>query len=139
MGTEPVPEPDAQESTSEVVATSRGPEVAVAAILIALGLLVISDSWRVGIGWADDGPRAGYFPFYIGLILIAAAGWVLVTTLLRWRTLDEVFVRRDEISGVWAVLWPSLIYVAIMPWTGIYVASALLIGFFMRRAYFCAK
>jgi putative tricarboxylic transport membrane protein len=29
-------------------------------------VLVLVDSLRVGIGWADDGPRSGYFPFYIG-------------------------------------------------------------------------
>ena len=28
------------------------------------------DSWRVGIGWAAEGPQAGFFPFYVGLILL---------------------------------------------------------------------
>ena len=40
------------------------------ALLVILALIVIDDSIRVGIGWADDGPRAGYFPFYIGLMLL---------------------------------------------------------------------
>ncbi|MCK7500079.1 MAG: hypothetical protein MZW92_64435 [Comamonadaceae bacterium] len=31
-------------------------------------LVVIVDSRRIGAGWADDGPQAGYFPFYIGLM-----------------------------------------------------------------------
>ncbi|HKX95675.1 MAG TPA: tripartite tricarboxylate transporter TctB family protein, partial [Methylibium sp.] len=52
---------------------TRGPEVAVAAFLLALACLVIADSLRVGIGWADDGPRSGYFPFYIGLMLAGSS------------------------------------------------------------------
>ena len=36
------------------------------------GAIVIVDSLRVGITWADDGPRAGYFPFYIGCLLAFA-------------------------------------------------------------------
>ena len=41
---------------------------------------MVGDSLRVGIGWADDGPRSGYFPFYIGLMLIGLV-WLLVFQL----------------------------------------------------------
>ena len=62
---------------------------------MVLAGLVITDSGRVGNGWADDGPKAGYFPFYIGLLLLASSGWVFVTTLLRWQRLGETFVTRQ--------------------------------------------
>ena len=114
-------------------AAVRGPEIAVAALLMAFAVLVIVDSIRVGTGWADDGPKAGYFPFYIGLLLLAASSTIFVTTLLRWRRPSPTFVTRQEFGGVWAVLWPSTVCVALMPFTGMYVASALLIAFFMRR------
>ena len=52
----------------------RWPELGVALLLVVLAGLVIKDSLRVGTGWADDGPRAGYFPFYIGLALLLSAG-----------------------------------------------------------------
>ena len=45
------------------VVTTRWPELGVAALLIAVGALVVFDSVRLGTGWADDGPRSGYFPF----------------------------------------------------------------------------
>jgi len=64
---------DDREDRSTAVRT-RGPELAVAGFLFAIALLVITDSLRVGIGWADDGPRAGYFPFYIGLLLAGSSG-----------------------------------------------------------------
>ena len=114
-------------------ATVRWPELVVALGLMALAALVISDSLRVGIGWADDGPKAGYFPFYIGLLLLLSSGWVAVSTLLRWRKLTASFVGREAISGVVAVAWPTLIYVGLIGFTGIYAASVLLIAYFMRR------
>jgi putative tricarboxylic transport membrane protein len=36
---------------------TRTVEVVVALAIMALGLLVVYDSHRVGVGWADDGPR----------------------------------------------------------------------------------
>ena len=53
----------------------RIPEAGVALLLLVCGLIVIVDSLRVGIEWADDGPRAGYFPFFIGILLSFSAGW----------------------------------------------------------------
>ena len=114
-------------------AAVRWPELVVALGLMALAALVISDSLRVGIGWADDGPKAGYFPFYIGLLLLLSSGWVAVTTLLQWRKLTASFVGREAWSGVVAVAWPTLIYVGLIGFTGIYAASVLLIAYFMRR------
>jgi len=52
---------------------------------------------------------------------------------MRWRQLGGSFVSREELGGVWAVLWPSAVYAALMTVLGLYVASMLLIGYFMRR------
>ena len=112
---------------------TRGPELAVAIFLLALALLLISDSLRVGIGWADDGPKPGYFPFYIGLILALSSGWVLVDQLRRWHSDQDEFATREQIGLVVAVLVPMTVYVALIFVIGIYLASALLIGYFMLR------
>ena len=74
----------------------RGPELVVAALLMVVACLVIKDSLRVGIGWADDGPRSGYFPFYIGLLLLGSSGAIFLSTLLRWRTKAAIFAEREQ-------------------------------------------
>jgi len=110
---------------------ARGPELAVAGFLMAVGGLVIADSLRVGTGWADDGPRSGYFPFYIGCLLVAASGWTFAKQLLRWARDSTPFAERAQIVQVVAVLVPMVAYVvAIFP-LGIYLASAALIAYFM--------
>ena len=93
------------EAPDSPAGSSRGlgtlwPEVAVAGGLMLLALLVIFDSIRVGTGWADDGPRAGYFPFYIGLLLLLSSGTVLVTALLGRRKPDPVFVEREQLGAI---------------------------------------
>ena len=120
------------ETDSPPVGT-RVPEVAVALLLMALAVLVIVDSIRVGTGWSDEGPRSGYFPFYIGLALLVSSGWVALKQLLRWRTDNPAFADRAQLGSVWAVLWPSTVYVVAISFLGVYVASFLLIAFFMFR------
>ena len=119
--------------TDEAPVQARGPELVVAGFLLVIGVLVVADSLRVGIGWGDDGPRSGYFPFYIGLMLLASSGAVFIGQLLRWRRDTAVFAERAQIRLVVSVLVPIVLYVAAIFPLGIYVASALLIAYFMRR------
>ena len=113
--------------------TTRWPEVLVAALLAGIAALVIADSLRVGIGWADDGPRSGYFPFYIGLLLLASSGYVLVKALWQWRARTALFAQREQLASVLAVLVPMALYVALVAPLGLYLPSIALIGWFMRR------
>ena len=124
---------DEKEAGDAKVVGSRGPEVGVAAFLLAIGALVVGDSLRVGIGWADDGPRSGYFPFYVGLFLICASGWTLLRALLGRSPLKARFATRAQLSQVLAVLLPMVVYVAAIAGLGIYVASFALIAYFMKR------
>jgi hypothetical protein len=111
---------------------TRWPEIATAGVLALIAVLVIVDSLRVGAGWADDGPRAGYFPFYIGLALLAASAWTLFAQLRSWSQV-QVFASRTELGRVLTVLWPLVVYVVLIKLLGIYVASAILIAYFMAR------
>jgi hypothetical protein len=121
-----------KDAGGEPAVAARWPELLVAALLMAVATLVIVDSLRVGTGWADDGPRSGYFPFYIGVALFGAAAWTAVTQLLRWRKL-EPFAERAQLRGVLAILLPMVVYVGAIPLLGLYVASTILIAYFMLR------
>ncbi|OGI51582.1 MAG: hypothetical protein A3A87_00595 [Candidatus Muproteobacteria bacterium RIFCSPLOWO2_01_FULL_60_18] len=111
--------------------STRTVEMAVAAFTFILGLVVIIDSRRVGAGWAEDGPQAGYFPYYIGLILCIASVWTLWRALFSGKAVAGVFVSHQKLRLVLSVFIPTMIYVAATYFIGIYVASALFIGAFM--------
>ncbi len=43
-------------------------------LLIALfGAIVIVGSLKAGVNWGAEGPRAGFFPFYIGIFILASS------------------------------------------------------------------
>ena len=87
---------------------------------------------RLGARWAEDGPQAGYFPFYIGLLVCLSALVNFVMALVSRKDGGRDFVELDKLKLVLAVLVPSGIYVAAISWIGIYVASTLFIAGFMR-------
>jgi hypothetical protein len=111
----------------------RWVEAVTAALLLTFAGLLITDSQRLGIGWADDGPQSGYFPFRIGVGLALCSAWLLGQQLLRWSSNRQMFVEAGPLRDVVAVFLPTVLYVALIPWLGIYVPSALLIAWFMRR------
>jgi putative tricarboxylic transport membrane protein len=123
--------PEATPSSEKLGA--RWPELLMAAFLFVVAVLVIIDSQRVGSGWGDDGPKSGYFPFYIGLMLAGSSGWILLSQMRRWKRDTEVFAEHEQLRLVMAVFVPMVVYVALIFGIGIYIASALLIGYFMFR------
>jgi len=113
-------------------AATRWVELIVALLIVVAGVVVLIDSFRVGTGWAADGPRAGYFPNIIGWMLTAAGLFIAGGTLVKWASLgDKSFVTREELAPVLAMLVPTIVYVIVLAFVGIYVASALYIATFM--------
>ena len=110
----------------------KSAEIALALFFLALGGIVIYDSARLGAKWADDGPQTGYFPFYIGVLIALASVANLVAALAIRPERDKAFVEVGQLKLVLAVLVPTAIYVGLIGWLGIYVASVLFIAFFMR-------
>ena len=110
----------------------KSAEIVVAALFFLAGAVTVYDSLRLGAKWADDGPQAGYFPFIVGVLICIAAGVNLVALFTWARETDKPFVEVGQLKMVLAVLVPSAIYVALIGWIGIYVASALFVAFFMR-------
>ena len=111
----------------------RWAEVAVALFFLLIGAAVIWDSLRVGMQWGDDGPQPGYFPFYIGLLLVLGAAKVLFDVVRQWKreSMTDAFATHEEIGLVLKMFIPTVVYVAVIFVLGLYVASALFIAFFM--------
>ena len=110
----------------------RTMELVVAVCIIALGALVIYDSVRLGNRWGDDGPQAGYFPFYVGLLLCISGAVTFGKNFMARARAEEMFVSRGQLKLVLSVLVPTIIYAAVIQFLGIYVASIVFIAVFMR-------
>jgi Tripartite tricarboxylate transporter TctB family len=106
-------------------------ESVVAVLIVLLGAIVIQGSWKLGSGWTSDGPGAGYFPFYIGVILCIAGTGILVQGLMAKNKNHDIFVDSEQLRRVLQMLLPALLYVLVVQFIGLYVASALYIALFM--------
>lgn len=121
---------DTQETGGTGVATYIVDAV-VALLVMLLGGVVIYGSQKLGSDWGSDGPGAGYFPFYIGLILVIAGAGVMYQALAGKKRNTDIFVDREQLVRVLSVLLPAAIYVGGIQLIGIYVASAIYIALFM--------
>ena len=122
---EPTEEPRA-------VASTRAVDIVVSLLLLAFAGLMGWDNWKSGAGWASDGPKSGYFPFYLSLLLGAASLFGLAKAIFHRAGEASPFVNREQVRRVMQVLVPTFLFCLLTQWLGIYVASLLLIAGFMR-------
>jgi putative tricarboxylic transport membrane protein len=126
-----VEDPTAPEADSPAVASTRTVEIVVSLLLLALAVTLGIDNYRTGISWDSTGPQAGYFPFYLSVILGGASLYGLAATLLARGVASETFVTRAQLRRVLLVFVPTMLFCFGVQYLGIYVASFLLIAGFM--------
>ena len=105
-------------------------EIGVAIAMLLFAAIVIYGAWLAGINWGAEGPRAGFFPFYIGIFIVVSSAINLWNGLREDN--DELFAEWGQLRQVLSVVIPTAIYVGVMPFTGLYLASIVFIGWFMR-------
>jgi putative tricarboxylic transport membrane protein len=121
------------EKEDKPAASVRSLELWTAALVLLLGLLVVWDSRRLGSSWGEDGPEPGYFPFYIGLLICISAVVTLVTAFRQRELRHKPFVSREQLKLILIVLLPTIVYVSLIAYLGLYVASTVYIALFMWR------
>src|SRR5712692_3007359 len=126
-----VEDPAAPAGDSPAVTTSRTVDVVVSLLLLAFAALLAYDNWRTGAGWDATGPQAGYFPFYLSVVVASVKKKGLAKEFLARKAAAETFVTRAQLRRVLQVFVPTLLFCFLMQWLGLYVASFLLIAGFM--------
>jgi putative tricarboxylic transport membrane protein len=111
-------------------------DLVTAAMLMLLGGIVVYDAIRLGIGWGNEGPRSGFFPFWLATLMVVVSLAILFQALMARS--DKPFVTRERFLPVLKVLAPIAGFVLLTdppgPWPGLglYVAGGLYLGFYMR-------
>ncbi|MEP7031259.1 MAG: tripartite tricarboxylate transporter TctB family protein [Pseudolabrys sp.] len=119
------------EDSANAVVSNRVMNMAVAVALMAVALVILISSYRLGAGWAKDvGPDSGYFPFYIALFLLIASGVIFVQSLMS-RSAGGGFIAGSELRMMLSVLIPMSIFVVLSIYIGIYISTFMFICFFM--------
>ncbi len=119
-------------SNQESVISVRMMDIITSLLFIAVGLVVMVGSIKLGASWGSDGPEAGYFPFYISLIILLSSSVTLYQSVVVDKKKEtETFVDKESLKQVMAVLLPAIVFVLGVQLIGIYVSSVIYIAVFM--------
>jgi hypothetical protein len=102
-----------------------------AALTCGIGVAVVVGAREYGTGWTDAGPEPGAFPFYVGIIVIAASlGNALAA--LRARNPAMMFIDATQLGRIARFAIPMTVFVAACVVAGFYVATLLYLALAMR-------
>lgn len=120
-----------EQSNQNSLVSMRTVEIAVALMFLVFAIVVMQGSIKLGSSWGSDGPQAGYFPFYISLIILISSSATLIQAVRQKELSNETFVDKGPFRQVLAVLIPAFFFTLSMQLIGIYVSAAIYIAFFM--------
>jgi len=108
----------------------RSVEIGTALAMLLFAAITIYGALRVGINWGAEGPRAGFFPFYVAVLIALSSLYNLARVFMEGAS--GLFAEWSQLRQVMAVIIPTTAYVFLIPWIGLYVASIILIAVFMK-------
>lgn len=101
-------------------------ELGFAAAVFGVGVVGLLGSRELEVAWGSDGPQAGFFPFRLSLVLMAAAAVIAVQSWRARASLRQVVMVHGEGAGrVLRFGLPIVAMTAVAQVLGLYVASAL--------------
>jgi putative tricarboxylic transport membrane protein len=104
----------------QMMVSRRSLETTTALLTGAFGAAVAVSSLGNGIGWSAAGVDSGTFPFIVGLIILSGSIFNLVQGWLQER---DIMLRASELKRLGLLFVPAVVYVGVIPLTGIYLAS----------------
>lgn len=104
----------------------------IAGALMALSLYFMWHATVLPIGWAQDGPGGGAFPFWLSAIMFAASGGILIRSLMHPERGADSFFDLEMIRPLGAVVAALFVTILLIPLVGAYVALPLFLFWYLR-------
>jgi putative tricarboxylic transport membrane protein len=111
----------------------RTADIIVAIALLGLALLTAWESLQLDIGWGLNGPKGGFFPFWLAVGLAFCGVCILLQAV--WHAaphMPQPFIKRSGWVPVLKVALPAMAMVALTALIGLHLAAALYLGVYMR-------
>lgn len=115
-------------SASRTLVTHRALEVIAALLALAFGASIVVGALEYNVGWGERGPEPGYFPFWMGMVVVVGAiGALLEVVLSRRPRGPPAAINADQARRIAAFLVPMLgfLIVTILFKLGLYVGMVI--------------
>lgn len=111
----------------------RRADIYLGLFLMAIGLLVLGDSVRLGFGWGMSGPEAGFFPFYMGLGIVICTFFIVLRgiRILKKEGQGKSLIPKGGLTQILWVLLPAAGMVLLTELIGLHLATVLYLAFYM--------
>ena len=109
----------------------RTADIVCGVALAVVGLVVLIEGLRLGIGWSTDGPEPGFFVFYLGVALLVSTVPIVMGARRRVSATGH-FVTAAQLGSVATVFLPATAMVVLTHFVGLYVSGALYLAAYMR-------
>ena len=111
----------------------RKADIVVALGLMLVGFLAIGDSIRLGFGWGISGPKAGFFPFYMGLGIFICTFFILLRAIRIYKKEGpgKTLIAEGGLTQILWVLIPAIGVVLLTELIGLHLATVLYLAFYM--------
>jgi hypothetical protein len=107
-------------------------ELAMAGLLLAIALFLLTGAMSHGVGWTRSGPEAGQVPLLVAVALALSSLAIAAEVLWKHRGAAQSFLRVGEGRRVASLFLPLLAFLATVYFLGLYVPTWIYIGAVMR-------
>jgi hypothetical protein len=113
---------------------TRAGDILVAVILLGLGLLVGWDAVRLGSGWGLEGPRPGFFPLLMAILVVGGCVIIIRQAITGKSSVkgEKPFVLPGGLRSVLIVLFPAVGMVILTEVIGLYLAAMIYLVAYIR-------
>jgi hypothetical protein len=111
------------DAADPVLVTRRTLALFAALLTLAFGSAIILGAQEFSVGWGERGPEPGYFPFWIGCVIVVGSIATLAQAFLNKVDGQHAAITQGQARRASAFLLPVIGFVALTHLFGIYVAS----------------
>ena len=107
-------------------------DIITALILMLFGVIVAADCLRIGVGWEAEGPKGGFFPFVMAVLVIGGTGLVIRQAIKGTSSVkgDKPFVEPGGMKPILIVFIPACLMILFIEVVGLYVSAMFyLVGY----------
>lgn len=111
---------------------TRTADIVVAVVLMAIGLFVTYDALRLGAGWGLEGPKAGFFPILMAILVVGGCIIIIRQAVTGKSSVkgEKPFVLPGGLKPVLTVFIPAAGMVLLTEVIGLYIAAMIyLVGY----------